>query len=102
MTVVTEETLTQLNADVSLPRYDRHHVTTGIVHIGVGNFHRSHQAMYIDTLTTITSRSRTSRADARCRKSAREARTLRCARATFALALARFAEPRWQRAMRRW
>jgi mannitol 2-dehydrogenase len=50
MTSLTEETLTRLNADVSLPRYDRRDVTTGIVHIGVGNFHRSHQAMYIDTL----------------------------------------------------
>jgi Zn-dependent alcohol dehydrogenase len=44
MTSLTEETLTQLNADVSLPRYDRRHVKTGIVHIGVGNFHRAHQA----------------------------------------------------------
>ena len=50
MTVLTAETLGQLNADVSVPRYDRGHVSTGIVHIGVGNFHRSHQAMYIDTL----------------------------------------------------
>ena len=50
MTVLTGETLARLNADVSVPRYDRRHVTTGIVHIGVGNFHRSHQAMYIDTL----------------------------------------------------
>jgi mannitol 2-dehydrogenase len=50
MTSLTEETLTRLNADVSLPRYDRRDVTTGIVHIGVGNFHRSHQAVYIDTL----------------------------------------------------
>jgi len=50
MTSLTEENLPQLNAGVSLPRYDRRRVTTGIVHIGVGNFHRSHQAMYIDTL----------------------------------------------------
>ena len=50
MTSLTEETLTQLTADVSVPRYDRRQVTTGIVHIGVGNFHRSHQAMYLDTL----------------------------------------------------
>ena len=35
---------------MSRPRYDRRQVTTGIVHISVGNFHRSHQAMYIDTL----------------------------------------------------
>ena len=51
---------------------------------------------------TMTSWSRTSRAEVRCRKSARDARTLRCARATLALALARFAEPCWQRARRRW
>ena len=50
MTSLTEENLTRLNADVSLPRYDRRDVTTGIVHVGVGNFHRSHQAMYLDTL----------------------------------------------------
>jgi mannitol 2-dehydrogenase len=50
MTSLTKETLTQLNVGVSLPRYDRRDVTAGIVHIGVGNFHRSHQAMYIDTL----------------------------------------------------
>ena len=43
--------------------------------------------------TTITSWSRTSRVLARWRKSARDARTFRCARATLALALARFAEP---------
>src|SRR5450755_824761 len=52
--------------------------------------------------TTITSWSRTSRVLARCRKSARDALTFRCARATFAFAFARFAEPRWQRASLRW
>jgi mannitol 2-dehydrogenase len=50
MTILTEETLARLNPGVSGPQYDRRQVTTGIVHIGVGNFHRSHQAMYIDTL----------------------------------------------------
>jgi mannitol 2-dehydrogenase len=50
VTQLTEKTLTQLNAAVAVPRYDRRDVTTGIVHIGVGNFHRSHQAMYLDTL----------------------------------------------------
>jgi mannitol 2-dehydrogenase len=50
MTSLTEESLTRLKADVAVPRYDRRDVTTGIVHLGVGNFHRSHQAMYIDTL----------------------------------------------------
>ncbi|WP_429417767.1 mannitol dehydrogenase family protein [Nocardia sp. GAS34] len=30
--------------------YDRSGLTTGIVHFGVGGFHRAHQAMYVDTL----------------------------------------------------
>jgi mannitol 2-dehydrogenase len=50
VTHLTEKTLTRLNAAVAVPRYDRHDVSTGIVHIGVGNFHRSHQAVYLDTL----------------------------------------------------
>jgi len=50
MTILTGETLARLNPDVSRPQYDRRQITTGIAHIGVGNFHRSHQAMYIDTL----------------------------------------------------
>lgn len=33
---------------VRLPQYDRAKVTNGIVHIGVGGFHRSHQALYLD------------------------------------------------------
>ncbi len=33
-----------------LPPYDRSGLTTGIVHIGVGGFHRSHQARYVDQL----------------------------------------------------
>ena len=32
------------------PAYDRSAITTGIVHIGVGGFHRAHQAMYLDRL----------------------------------------------------
>lgn len=32
------------------PQYERADLTVGIVHIGVGNFHRSHQAMYLDRL----------------------------------------------------
>ena len=50
MTSLTEKTLSQLDAGVAVPRYDRRDVPAGIVHLGVGNFHRSHQAMYIDTL----------------------------------------------------
>ena len=32
------------------PAYDRSAITTGIVHMGVGGFHRAHQAMYVDRL----------------------------------------------------
>jgi mannitol 2-dehydrogenase len=32
------------------PTYDRDAVRTGIVHIGVGAFHRAHQALYLDRL----------------------------------------------------
>ncbi|GLK86836.1 mannitol dehydrogenase family protein [Ancylobacter defluvii] len=35
---------------VSLPSYDRSTLTPGIVHIGLGNFHRAHQAVYLDEL----------------------------------------------------
>jgi mannitol 2-dehydrogenase len=37
-------------ADVPTPTYDRGRVTTGVVHFGVGGFHRAHQAMYQDRL----------------------------------------------------
>jgi mannitol 2-dehydrogenase len=32
------------------PAYDRSRVTAGIVHLGVGGFHRAHQAVYVDRL----------------------------------------------------
>jgi mannitol 2-dehydrogenase len=32
------------------PAYDRDLVRPGVVHIGVGGFHRAHQAMYHDRL----------------------------------------------------
>jgi mannitol 2-dehydrogenase len=35
---------------VPVPAYDRRLVSPGIVHIGVGGFHRAHQAMYLDAL----------------------------------------------------
>src|SRR3954464_4957990 len=50
MQPLNQKTLSSLSASVSTPAYDRHRVRTGIVHIGVGGFHRSHQAMYVDRL----------------------------------------------------
>jgi mannitol 2-dehydrogenase len=35
---------------IPVPTYDRSRVSTGIVHFGVGGFHRAHQAMYVDAL----------------------------------------------------
>ena len=34
----------------SVPAYDRGTLKAGIVHFGVGNFHRAHQAVYLDDL----------------------------------------------------
>ncbi|GIF25912.1 mannitol 2-dehydrogenase [Actinoplanes tereljensis] len=36
--------------DVAVPNYDRAALRAGIVHFGVGGFHRAHQAMYLDRL----------------------------------------------------
>jgi mannitol 2-dehydrogenase len=43
-------TLARLPAGVAAPKYQRSDLSAGIVHIGVGNFHRAHQAVYLDDL----------------------------------------------------
>jgi mannitol 2-dehydrogenase len=43
-------TLDRLPDGVLRPTYDRAALTPGIVHIGVGNFHRAHQAWYLHRL----------------------------------------------------
>src|SRR3954452_23629870 len=50
MTALTAETLPKLPDAVPVPEYDRDRLSTGIVHFGVGGFHRAHQAMYLDRL----------------------------------------------------
>jgi mannitol 2-dehydrogenase len=50
MVRLSNAVLSQLPNDVLVPRYDRSKVTPGILHLGVGAFHRSHQALTIDTL----------------------------------------------------
>lgn len=42
--------LSQFPEAVLRPRYDRERLKPGIVHIGVGNFHRAHQAWYLHRL----------------------------------------------------
>jgi mannitol 2-dehydrogenase len=43
-------TLDELPAHVMRPSYDRKKMSPGIVHIGVGNFHRAHLAWYVHRL----------------------------------------------------
>ncbi|QVQ26312.1 mannitol dehydrogenase family protein [Achromobacter deleyi] len=42
------ESLPRLPADVEKPIYDRSRLTPGIVHLGLGAFHRAHQAVVTD------------------------------------------------------
>jgi len=51
MTVkLSNATLNQLPENVERPTYDRSKLTPGIVHIGLGNFHRAHQSWYLHRL----------------------------------------------------
>ncbi|MCB1335749.1 MAG: mannitol dehydrogenase family protein [Roseivivax sp.] len=43
-------TLSELPSSVARPVYDRASLTPGIVHIGLGNFHRAHQSWYLHRL----------------------------------------------------
>ena len=38
----------QLPTEVARPAYDVGAVRIGIVHLGIGAFHRAHQAVYVD------------------------------------------------------
>ena len=49
MTALTPDALPALVKTVPVPTYDRTRIP-GMVHIGVGGFHRSHQAAYVDRL----------------------------------------------------
>jgi fructuronate reductase len=48
VTRLTEAALEGLPADVERPGYDRASVRTGVVHLGIGAFHRAHQAVVFD------------------------------------------------------
>ncbi len=47
---LSNATLTDLPDGIRVPSYDRAAMTPGIVHIGLGNFHRAHQAWYLHRL----------------------------------------------------
>ncbi len=45
-----DATLDHLPEGISHPTYDRKNIAPGIVHVGLGNFHRAHQAWYLHRL----------------------------------------------------
>jgi mannitol 2-dehydrogenase len=47
---LNRQNLASLADKVPTPAYDPNNVTAGVVHFGVGGFHRAHQAMYHDQL----------------------------------------------------
>jgi len=47
---LSDATLAALPAAIARPAYDRAGLKAGIVHVGCGNFHRAHMAVYMDDL----------------------------------------------------
>ena len=47
---LSTQSLASLAGDIAVPDYDRAVISPGIAHIGVGNFHRAHEALVIDRL----------------------------------------------------
>jgi fructuronate reductase/mannitol 2-dehydrogenase len=50
---LNDRTAASLAGRLDVPAYDRAALTPAIVHIGVGGFHRAHQAVYLDDLARI-------------------------------------------------
>ncbi len=50
MNRLNDATLRQLPAEVQQPQYDRQQLKPGIVHLGIGAFHRAHQAYYTEAV----------------------------------------------------
>src|SRR4051794_7330072 len=47
---LNERLLRRHASRISIPTYDRAALTSGVVHLSVGAFHRSHQAVYFDEI----------------------------------------------------
>jgi mannitol 2-dehydrogenase len=45
--------LPEIAARAAVPAYRREDLSAGIVHFGIGNFHRAHQAVYLDELFNL-------------------------------------------------
>ena len=50
---LSDATLNDLPETIARPTYERASLTPGIVHIGLGNFHRAHQAWYLHRLLQL-------------------------------------------------
>ena len=50
---LSNATLNDLPESIARPVYDRTSLTPGIVHVGLGNFHRAHQAWYLHRLLQL-------------------------------------------------
>ena len=51
---LSASTLAQIHAGVQLPRFDRTTSHVGIVHLGIGAFHRAHQAVFTQDAVDLT------------------------------------------------
>ncbi len=51
---LNDENLVQLASRIPCPAYDRKKLNVGMVHIGVGGFHRAHQAYYMHQLHEVS------------------------------------------------
>ncbi len=47
---LSNDNLGAIAAKAAVPRYDRSELKAGILHFGIGNFHKAHQAVYVDDL----------------------------------------------------
>lgn len=50
---LNNKNLSAIGGSVALPTYDRSKLSAGILHFGIGNFHRAHQAVYLDDLMNL-------------------------------------------------
>ena len=51
---LNNSTLSSFPTSISVPRYKRQSLKAGIVHVGVGGFHRTHQGSYTDNYINHT------------------------------------------------
>ena len=48
--ILNKKNIQKINPNIEIPLYDINKINLGILHFGVGNFHRAHQAVYIHNL----------------------------------------------------